>query len=494
MLETTKILYRELHYQMIKRNPLIANDEKRFRRAMKRIDIKRNLLSSSLPFIFFGFFISSAIALSDDRIVILSFVTSVSLLPFVFALYVTAVHSSYIVSLGLFESLKSLPIKTGAIYLSELLLIDSLPSLAILLPSMIILLVKFPFAGILFILWILVGLFLGHTIGLLVFSLFGLRISHRKSRLQSVKSIMKILALLVFMGIFYALSYLQRYLADNSEKFASLFEKYEVAYPFSVSSIFEPQKSMLLLIGYLVVFFPLYYFSINRVWEDILEPKLSFVTRKTSFKAGSGGVIFALALKDLKIIFRRASMIAGFLIPIYFVLPQVFIIIKKGYFPEGLAISLLFIIATFSTVGATIILKIEGKELDFLRTLPISKSQFALSKAIAMSLIPVILCIAIVLLNAYFNQSLYLFLHAFLLPLNVSLLTMIFLFRYEGEEIGIPEISMLRTFFLLILNGLMLGIIVLPAFIISLPYGLVASYTLAMIMLYLMLKKLIPEH
>ena len=325
MLEIIKILYRELHYQIIKRNPVIANDEKRFRRAMKRIDIKRNLLFSSLPFIFFGFFISSAIALTDNRIVISYFAASISMLPFVFALYVTAVHSSYLVSLGLFESLKSLPVKFGAIYLSELLLIDVLPSLAILLPSVIILLAKFPSAGTLFVLWTLTGLFLGHTLGLLIFSLFGLRMSYQKNKMQPIKNLVKILGLLAFIGIFYALSYFQKFITENSEKLAGLFERYNVAYPFTVSSIFEPHKSLLLLAGYLIVLFPVYHISVNRVWKDMLEPKLSFVERETSFKAGFGGAVFALALKDLRIIFRRTSMIAGFLIPLYFILPQIFI-------------------------------------------------------------------------------------------------------------------------------------------------------------------------
>ncbi|RLG37651.1 MAG: hypothetical protein DRN91_04875 [Candidatus Alkanophagales archaeon] len=37
-----------------------------------------------------------------------------------------------------------------------------------------------------------------------------------------------------------------------------------------------------------------------------------------------------MTLKDLKIIFRRISMVVGFLIPIYFILPQVFVSLRCG--------------------------------------------------------------------------------------------------------------------------------------------------------------------
>ena len=132
---------------------MVANDEKRFKKQLKNaLSIKRNLALQSLAFIFFGIFMASGIVLSDNKIVISSLAVSLALVPFIFSLYVTAVQSSYVVSLGLFEPLKSLPIRVGALYLSELLLIDIAVSLSIVLPSAIVLLIKFPVNGLLFLL------------------------------------------------------------------------------------------------------------------------------------------------------------------------------------------------------------------------------------------------------------------------------------------------------------------------------------------------------
>lgn len=493
MFEIVRILYRELHYQIVKRNPLVANDEKRFKKQLKNaLSIKRNLALQSLAFIFFGIFMASGIVLSDNKIVISSLAVSLALVPFIFSLYVTAVQSSYVVSLGLFEPLKSLPIRVGALYLSELLLIDISVSLSIVLPSAIVLLIKFPVNGLLFLLWILVGILAGHSIGLLIFSLFGLRIAHRKTRGQMLKNLFKILGLFAFMSMFYALSYLQEYISKNSEKFASFFGKYIVAYPFSVASIFEPSKSLIFLTGYFIGISILYYFSINKVWKEILEPKITSEKGKAEgFKSSFGGTIFALTLKDLRVIFRKTSMLTGFLVPIYFVFPQLFIALRSGNLSKEQVFGLLFLIGLFSTSGADAILKVEGKEMDFLRTLPISKGQFILSKAFSMSLIPMILASLILGLGTYFDSAtLYLIPYVVFLPLNVSLLTMLLLFRYKGKEIGIPEINFGEVLALFLVNSVLLAFIGIPAFIINAPKGLAISYAIALLSLFLMLKKI----
>ena len=254
---------------------------------------------------------------------------------------------------------------------------------------------------------------------------------------MAIPSVVAIAGLIAITSAFYGLNYFQRYLMRYSERFGDVFERYLIAYPFSVSSIFEPEKSSILLVANAFVFLLLYSFFINRVWKGVLEPKMVVESRPKSFTVGFGGSTLALAIKDLRLVFRKTSMIAGLLIPLYFILPQIFMVVRDGNFPKELVIGMMAIVSFFSTINADILLRVEGKEIDFLRILPVKKTQFILGKAISMSVLPIVFSIILVFLGFYFDRIALIFLpHAFLMPFDVSLLTMIYLFHYKGEEIG----------------------------------------------------------
>ena len=490
MLEILRVLYRELHYQAIRRNPVLVNDEKRFKRAMRNVmSIKRGFTVTFLTFFFLGWFIASGMIFTDDKTVIASFAVILSFIPFIFSLYITSLQSSHILSMNIFGLLKILPVKTGSTYLSQLILIDSLPSISLVIPSVIVLVTKFPLAGLLLLIWTFVGMFLGHSIGLIIFSLFGSRMTFEKTRKQVFKNLIKIIAVLVFMIAFYLMNYLRDYITKNSENLAGYFERYVLAFPFSSSSIFNLHHSIILIIIYSVILIPLYILSANLAWKSVIAPKISYRKEMArNFKSGFGGAIPALVLKDLKLILRKSSMIVGFLIPLYFVFPQIFLALKTGHLPKEQTLALIFAISLFSVLGVDIILKAEGRDVDFLRTLPLAKRQFVLGKALAVSIFPAVSSAAILLIGMHFDPgSRYLFLYPILLPLCVFLLAMIVLFSYPSEDIGIPEINLKKTLMLFVLNGIFLGFVVLPVFVMPFANGLILSYTIAISSLIILL-------
>ncbi|AIF68930.1 hypothetical protein PAP_02510 [Palaeococcus pacificus DY20341] len=491
MFEIVRILYKELHYQIVKRNPIVANDEKKFKQQLKTaLSVKRNIGFQSLAFLAFGAFSAVSLALSSNKYVMASLLVSLALIPFIFSLYVTAVQSSYVLSVGLFEPLKTLPIRVGALYLSELLFLDLIPAMAIVLPSVAVLAVKFPVSAFLVLLWMLMGVLAGHTIGLVILTFFGLRISVGKSRGHSIKSFLKIVALFLFMSLFYALYYIQEYLVENSEKVAAIIGRYSLAYPFTVASVFEPIKSFLLLAGYAAFLAPIYYFTLKKVWERVLEPQLiSERAKSAKFKASAGGKVFTLLLKDLRIIFRKTAMLTGFLVPLYIVMPQLFIVIKEGKFSVTHAMALFFAVGLFTTAGADAVLKVEGKVLDFLRTLPLDKNAYAVGKALSMSVVPSAITLLVFAVAYYFNgsEALYLLPYTFLLPLTASLTTMFYFFHYEGNEIGVPEVTFAHIILLFILVGMLFAIIGIPPLLIATPLGYFVSYAIAAVLLGLLL-------
>ncbi|WP_048149083.1 hypothetical protein [Palaeococcus ferrophilus] len=443
MFEIVRILYRELHYRILKQNPIVMADPKAYRKALKRTtSMKSGLGYQSLAFLGFGLFYAGSVLLAKTDTQLIPILVSLATIPFIMALYTTAVHASHVVSMGIFEPLKPLPLRVGSLYLSELLLLEIVPTFSITAPSVLALMVRAPVTGLITLLWLLMGLFLGHTIGLLIFRTFGMRVRIGKG--GTLRNFLKILGILAYMGMFYAFSYGQEYMRAHSEELARVIGRYSLAYPFTLSSVFHPFPSMTLLLLYALVFGAVYVRVLPAVWNRALEPEVEFAgTEKTPFRAAGGGAIRALVAKDVKILFRRPATLVAFLIPVYVVLPQILAGVREGLTPLKLALYL-FIVGFTSTAGADGVLKLESLSIGFLRTLPLNKGHYARSKAISMALVPSIVNLAIVLfgLATLGWKPLLLIPLALLLPLLSASLVMLYFFRYEGEEIGSPEVNL----------------------------------------------------
>ncbi|USS41456.1 hypothetical protein NF865_04575 [Thermococcus aggregans] len=488
-----RILYRELHYQIAKRNPLIVNDDRQFQKAIKNaMNIKRGIGFQVLGFLPFGLLMASTLAFTDEKLVLSSLMVSLALIPFVFAMYVTTVQTSYILSVGLFEPLKLLPIRMGSRYLSALLLLEISPSLATVLPSALVLLMKYPLSGFLAILWLLLGLFLGHTLGLVLVNFFSLRIHQRASRGHSLRSFARVVMFLLFIGMFMMMNYLQYYIRRHSGEVAGIVERYFIAYPFAVSSIFDPLRSIGLFLGYSIAFGFVYYLTLKGVWNKILEPPVVSERRSIStFKASPKSKVLALVSKDFKIFLRKPALLVAFLFPIYIVFPTLISALQRGKLGLEDLFHVIFMIGLFSVPGADAVLKVEGKNLDFLRTLPIKKRDFVVAKIISMALIPTFLGISLVAFGLYYDPKAFVLLpYALFLPFIASSVIMLYFFRYKGEELGIPELKWLQVILMFVLVGIVFGIIALPIFISS---SIIESQAMALVIslaLALLLRRL----
>ncbi|HHI00682.1 MAG TPA: hypothetical protein ENL40_04305, partial [Thermococcus litoralis] len=76
------------------------------------------------------------------------------------------------------------------------------------------------------------------------------------------------------------------------------------------------------------------------------------------------------------------------------------------------------------------------------------------------------------------------------LPFIASSITMLYFFRYKGEELGIPELKWLQIILMFILVAMVFGIIALPIFISS---SIIESQAMALVIslaLALLLRRL----
>ncbi|QDA31922.1 hypothetical protein FH039_10320 [Thermococcus indicus] len=485
MFEIVRILYKELHYRRLKSNPQIAADPEKFRKQLRNAgDIKRGIALQSVAFLFFGFMMAGAVLGAEDEARAAVMFATYAMLPFIMALYTTTVNASYATSMGIFEPLKPLPVETGAKYLSVLLAIDNVPAVVALLPVAAAMAFKYGTPGLVGLLWVLVGAFLGHVLGLVVFTFFGS--ASVGGRFSKLRTLARTLGVILFISMFYAINYLQQYVNEHYEEVLPFFSKYSLAYPFSVASITDPFHSFLILLGYLLVLVPLYLFILGRLWGRLGEGAKVFRARIVGFKAETHHPIVAIALKDLRIAFRKSALLVGLVFPLFIILPSALNILVSGSIREWSVVSVLFMIGWVASVGIDTVLKIDGQEFEFLRSLPITVGQFVRAKLLVMNAVPITASVALVLAASYRDVgTLALLPAAVILPLLTSSVALAFF--YHGEsELSVPETNFGHVLALMIINGVTLGAIAGLWYFLGYPYALaLATVGLAAVQAFL---------
>ncbi len=483
-----RTLYRELQYEILKNNPKITSEEEFNERLNKFANIKRKIAIQTIIFSFFGFFLASQLMYTDDESIISVILVTLAVVPFVFAIYQTTVQTSYIISLNIFKPLKNLPLDIGSYQLSAVLSIDLIPTLGIVLPSIVYLLIYYPVQGILAFSWFITGLLLGHAFGLLIYNSFGFKVEEGGKKLRFAKNILKILGFLAFMSMFFFITNLQEYFIAHSD----VFFRYSIAYPFSLATVFSPMVNLVTLLVHLLIGIGIYSYSTKRVWNNLMGTKT--VTRRkvtTDYRFSVVNPIISLMKKDLKIILRKTSMLIGFLFPLYILVPQVLMAIDDGDIPVRQTLLFLFMVGLLTVATTDAILKVDGKAIDALRNLPLTKGEFVLSKVLSMSSITIMMSFVFVGLGVYYHiESLLLIPYAFFLPLLASLSSMFYLFSYRGEEIGTPEMNFFKSIPLFILTGVLFLLVGIPTLVVMGLIGYLVSFAIAAGLIILLYSRL----
>jgi predicted permease len=486
------LLYREVHYRVVQKNPVLKNNPYKYNHALKlALSPRRGLTYQLISYFIFGIFSALGILFISNIEVISTFIVFLSIIPFIFAVFITSVQGSNVVYMGVFEPLKSLPLRLGSKFLSFYLLCEILPSLGIVIPASIVILIEYPVAGVLSILWFLMGIFLGHILGLVILAFFGLKIKHRAGKGELVVNIIRAILFFLFFGIFYAFIYMQNYIKEHSGEWSGLIGRYSIIFPFSSGTIFHPLLSTLLLILYISVSLPIYYLLIQTIWNRIMEPRIVFGESEVKeYKIKKRGIVSALMVKDMKILIRRTALLAGFLITLYIVFPQIFMVISTGNFPLRIATVVLLLVGAFSAGGIDAILKIDINSIDFLRTLPLRKKDYVLGKIASMCVVPWSIGLFILSLALYYNgpYALILLPDVFVLPFIASSIFMLYYFHYKEEDIGIPDLRKFDMLILFLILMVIMGIISIPLFFHNIWMSEVIAVTIFSIILFLLRK------
>jgi len=404
--------------------------------------------------------------------------------PFVLSIYQTVIQSSYFTSLGVFDFIKTLPTDLGGHYFSMVIALDLAQPLALIAPSVLIMMIRWPAAGIITGIWMVTGIFAGHLVGLVLYYAVGTRVNNFAGKYTTLKNIVKILALVLLMAVFFLFINFQEQVMVHAQVLTDL---QILIYPFSLNTVFQPLTSSLLLLLHLLLLIPLYLFTVRAIWGRVQEPKVVSTDTKTGFFTLSvKGELLSFIRKDYKMILRKTPLIIGFIFPILIVLPNLFMMMEDGYISRFQITYVVFMISFLSVISMESMLKVDAESMDFLRTLPITKKMFVKSKAFGMSLIPTVIGVLLVSVGVYFEPTAVMaYPFALMLPMITSFVSMGYLFGYEYEEIGVPDTSFLRMFLIFI-------ILMIPYVVIGVPIlfnrsitGFSVSYLAAGVFLYL---------
>lgn len=463
----------------------MSKDENRYQRQLIRIQkVWGNVLLTSLPMFSVGFMMAITLIFLDDSSMILGFLISLAFVPFVLSIYQTMIQSSFFTSLGVFDFIKTLPTDLGGHYFSMVIALDLAQPLALIAPSVLIMIIRWPATGIIAGIWMVTGIFAGHLIGLGLYYAVGTRVNNFVGRYTTLKNIVKIFFLVLLMAVFFLFINFQEQVMVHAQILTDL--QIQI-YPFSLNTVFQPLTSSLLLLLHLLVLIPSYLFTVRAIWRRVQEPKVVSTDTKTGlFTLSIKGELLSFIQKDYKMILRKTPLIIGFIFPILIILPNLFMMMEDGYISRYQISFVVFMISLMSVISMESILKVDAENMDFLRTLPITKKMFVKSKALGMSLISTVIGIVLVSVGVYFEPTAVLaYPFALMLPMITSFVSMGFLFRYDYEDIGVPDTGFLRMILIFIILIIPYVVIGVPIFFNRSITGFSVSYLAAGVFLYL---------
>jgi len=436
------VIYREMNYQNMKRNPQISHE--RVVKSMRKFSIRVQVAKSFFIMTFLGSFLCWVAFISSGLGLSLIFTLSL-----VFSLIYPAQNIAISASSRVFEPLRYLPVRFSERMLA-VFFIDSINILAFATPTIAVLMVKSPYFGLYSLLWVIAAILLGYAIVFLYYALFGVKV--RSGFSKSVLGGILFFAVLVFaLRRFQEIPDLTPYLTPH-----------------------------LLLLSYAASSATIK-LSTGRVWRSILNPEI--VEVKGSSRLSSGSPLWAMLIKDFRLILRKNALFP-LIVPLVIVMPNVVSIANM----PNLSIFIITTISTLSTIDLRIIGNLEN--VDFLRMLPLSKRGFVMSKACLIFVISFAASLPAGSIAFIVSQnSFYLFM-AFAIPAIVSMLSSLIIFWQKGEEIYFPEVGFLKWMGLLLVNFGAVYAVLSPRFILSQPLADILSSVLSLLAMTALFEKL----
>jgi predicted permease len=383
---------------MIEQRYIAIKDTPKFQRNIntsnKKSYFTRNLLSTYVAnavfFTMIFVMLDFAYFKEKEPSLLASFGLIVFLYIFIIGIYNSIIFLNSVYNNNIMSPLKSIPIKVNVnVPFVSWFIYNASSYIFVVFPSAIFffLLTNDYETIFLAILYAFIILLLSFIISSLLFIYSGKRVKKH----TSIKNVIKILLLFLFMGAFYLLLEDPSYFGYVSGAIASLPYYIRVfAFPINLEYIVYLNYNLPILYRVLEILLSLLFFAIlifiylamrYKIYNVLMSSEENASSEKIFSKIKTSGMLRAFLNKDTKSTFRKPQNLSYIFLPILFVIPF-FVGIGVGTGVASTFFSLLYLVVSVSSFYSIFLLVVEGKGIEVLNSLPIKKKSIVFYKSI----------------------------------------------------------------------------------------------------------------
>ncbi len=382
---------------MVEQRYLALKDSPQFQRRMEYEDknkyFSRYILTSyvmnAITFSLFSVLLNSVYFGEKNSASIASFGLIFYIYLFILGIYNSIVFLNSIYVNNIMSPLKSIPINVNVnVPFISWFIYNASSYIFIIIPSIIFFfLLKFDYQTIfLGLLFSFIVLLLSFIISSAIFIYGG----QKAKKHSSIKNVIKILSLFIFLGVFYAVlenpgifSYITVYLNSLPYDVKYLIFPINLQYIIYLNynaplflRLIEIIVSVVILIIFLFAYSKIRY----RLYNILMTSEENSSTEIILSEIKSDKLYKGFIKKDIKSTFRKSQNLTYIFLPVLFTIP-LFLEIGTGIFSSTLII-LIYLTIFVSSFYSLFLLVIEGKGIEILNSLPVTKNQISYYKSI----------------------------------------------------------------------------------------------------------------
>lgn len=254
-------------------------------------------------------------------------------------------------------------------------------------------------------LWGCLTVLLGHSLGLFLTNAFSFGLSERSTFSKIIRSL-KIGGALLLFFLWFFISTREGALNPVLEPLNMISESVWFLYPFSASKSIVNFSSIYFLSFFLYgfLFIGIYQLAGSRTWKNMVQPSFAVSEKIEKFSLEVRGKFESLIRKDLTLSFRSGQQLMGILIfPLMILFINLVDVVLGGSISIFRAEMIYLAVGVMSGWGILNFYVLEGESAWVMSSLPISRKEFAIQKALSsftlfpFYIIPAILFVSIMM-------------------------------------------------------------------------------------------------
>ncbi len=383
---------------MIEQRYLAIKDTPKFQQNVNSVNKKtyftRNILmtyiANAVLFTMVFAILDSAYFVEKDTAMLASSGLIVFLYLFVIGIYNSIVFLNSVYNNNIMAPLKSIPIKVNVnVPFVSWFIYNSSSYIFVVFPSAIFFYLLTHDYETIFL--AIIYAFLVLIVSFIISSLLFIYSGKKAKTHTSIKNVIKILMLFIFLGAFYLLLEEPSYFGYVSSAIAALPYYVRIfAFPINIEYIVYLNYTLPLLyriieilmsLLFLAIVVFIYFYLRYRIYNILMTSEENASSEKIYSNIKANKMLKAFLKKDAKSTFRKPQNLSYIFLPVLFVIPF-FLGIGVGDGFDSPFFSLLYLVEFVSSFYAIFLLVVEGKGIEVLNSLPIKKQSIAFYKSI----------------------------------------------------------------------------------------------------------------